>query len=95
LNLERLIDNLYKRLDRFDPVFTSSNKTGLNYWKGKPIISLEKWIEIRDTPYVLDYFPDDFDQALTYISEDEVERERDWPISIRNVIIRYFLKRLI
>jgi hypothetical protein len=33
---------------------------------------MEEWIEIRDTPYALDYFPDDFDQVLTYIPEDEV-----------------------
>jgi hypothetical protein len=76
LNLERSIDNLAKRLDRHDPVFTFSNKTSLSHWKGKPIIPLDEWIEIRDTPYALDYFPDDFDQDLTYISEDEFEQVR-------------------
>src|SRR5688572_14138288 len=48
---------------------------GLNYWKNKPIIPLEEWIEIRDTPYALEYLPDDFDQDLTYIPEDELEHE--------------------
>jgi hypothetical protein len=38
----RSINNLVKRLDRFHPVFTSSNRTGLNYWKGKAIIPLEE-----------------------------------------------------
>lgn len=65
MNLERSVDNLAKRLDRFDPVFEFSNKTGLNYWKGKPIILLEEWLAIRETPYVIDYFPDDFDEVLT------------------------------
>jgi hypothetical protein len=77
LNLERSINNLAKRLDRLDLVFYSSNKTGLSYWKGKPIIPLEEWIEIRDTPYALDSFPDDFDQVLSYIPEDEVEGEQE------------------
>lgn len=64
--------------NRFDPVFPSSNKTSLSHWKGKPIIPLEEWIEIRDTLCALDYFPDDFDQMLTYIQEDKLEkRERE------------------
>ncbi|MPZ07090.1 MAG: hypothetical protein GEU26_11865 [Nitrososphaeraceae archaeon] len=77
LNLERSISNLTKRLDRLDTVFfTPSNKAGLSHWKGKPIIPLDDWIEIRDTPYALDFFPDDFDQGLTYISEGGLNRER-------------------
>ena len=36
---------------------------------------MEEWIGIRDTPYALEYFPDDFDQVLTYIPEDEVGRD--------------------
>jgi len=77
LNLARSIDNLAKRLDKFDPIFASSNKIGLSHWKGKPIIPVEKWIGIRDTHLALEYFPDDFDQVLTYIHEDEVELERE------------------
>jgi hypothetical protein len=77
LNLERSISNLTKRLDRLDTVFlTPSNKAGLSHWKGKPIIPLDDWIEIRDTPYAVDFFPDDFDQGLTYISEYGLNRER-------------------
>ena len=74
LPLERaaeVYDNLAKRLDRFDPVSHSSNKTGLKYWKNKPIIPLEGWMKFRDKPYALDYFPDDFDQVLTYIPVDQ------------------------
>jgi hypothetical protein len=77
LSLERSIDSLAKRLNRFDPVFPSSNKIGLSHWKDKPIIPLDEWIRFRDTPYALDYFPDDFDQLLTYISEDELEKGRE------------------
>jgi hypothetical protein len=74
LKLDRSIDNLAKKLDRLDPhlltsfVPSSNNRTGLSYWKGKPVIALEDWIQIRgQLPYRLEYFPDDFDQTLTYM----------------------------
>jgi hypothetical protein len=73
LKLNRSINNLTKKLDRLEPhplpphISSSDSRTGLNHWKGKPIISLDDWIEIRNTPCALDYFPDDFDRSLTYI----------------------------
>ena len=74
LKLERSIDNLAKRLDRLDPhlptshVPSNNNRTGLSHWKGKPVIALEDWIQIHGhLPSRLEYFPDDFDQALTYM----------------------------
>jgi hypothetical protein len=74
LKLNRSINNLAKRLDKFDPVFPSSNKTGLNYWKGKAIIPFADWMRIKDTQYALQYFPDDFDEMWTCISQEELER---------------------
>jgi hypothetical protein len=74
LKLERSISSLSKKLDRLDPEYSSSNKSALQYWKDKPIIPLEEWIKFRDKPYALHYFPDDFDQVLTYIQEDELEQ---------------------
>jgi hypothetical protein len=80
LKLERSIDNLAKNLDRLYPEFPSCNRTGLNHWKDKPIIPLEEWIKFRDTPYALHYFPDDFDQSLTYMElpyyQYEFERKK-------------------
>jgi hypothetical protein len=76
LNLERSVGSLAKRLDRIDPVFAHDNNSGLNRWKGKPIIPLEEWIQIRNTPYALDCFPDDFDQDLTYTLEGDLNGER-------------------
>jgi hypothetical protein len=74
LKLDRSIDNLVKRLDKLDPILPTfdvpsiNNRTGLSYWKGKPVIALEDWIQIRgQLPSRLEYFPDDFDQTLTYI----------------------------
>ena len=28
---------------------------------------IDEWIKFRDTSYALDYFPDDFNQTLTYM----------------------------
>jgi hypothetical protein len=78
LKLDRTIDNLAKRLDRIIPEFSNRNKTSLSYWKNKPIIPLDEWIKFRDTPYALDYFPDNFDQSLTYMTNEyELEKGQD------------------
>jgi hypothetical protein len=74
LKLNRSIDNLAKKLERLDPLPLSphvpscNNRTGLSHWKGKPIIALEDWIQnCGQLPSRLEYFPDDFDQTLTYM----------------------------
>ena len=77
MKLERSISNLVKKLDGIDPQYSSHNKSGLSHWKGKPIIPLDKWIEL-DTSYALNYFPDDFNQVLTYIPENELETGKGW-----------------
>jgi hypothetical protein len=71
LNLERSIANFEKKLNRVDPILGTRNKTGLGVWKGRQIIPLDDWIELKDTPDALRYFPDDFDQTLTCMSGDE------------------------
>jgi hypothetical protein len=87
LNLERAVDNLAKRFDEIDPLgsddaFPSSeSRTGLSHWKGRPVVALEDWIQIQGhQPYRLEYFPDDFDQILTYMEfpyyQYEFERKK-------------------
>ena len=76
MNLERSIDSLVKRFDKLYPETDFNNKTGLSRWKGKPIIPLDEWIEIRNTSYTLNYFPDDFNQDLIYILQGELSEER-------------------
>ena len=76
MNLKRLVDDLTNRLDRFDSVIPPNNKTGLSRWKGKPIIPFDEWIELTNTLHELDYFPDDFDQSLTYLLEEGMNGER-------------------
>lgn len=72
MNLERSIVNFEKKLNRVDPVVGTRNKTGLSSWKGRQIIPLDDWIELRDTPHALRSFPDDFDQTLTCMSGDDI-----------------------
>lgn len=49
----------------------------LGYWKNRPIIPIDEWFRIRDTSYALDYFPDDFDQGLTYVPENELDKGQE------------------
>ena len=74
MNLERSIINFEKKLDRRYPHLptfhapSSNNRTGLSHWKGRPVIVLEDWIQIHgQLPSTIEYFPDDFDQILTYV----------------------------
>ena len=74
-----------KRLERLDPipltphVPSSNNRTALSHWKGKPVIALEDWIQIRgQLPPRLEYFPDDFDQTLTYMELPNYRYEYEW-----------------
>ncbi|MFY9965113.1 MAG: hypothetical protein WAK50_05195 [Nitrososphaeraceae archaeon] len=53
----------------------SNRKNGISYWKGKVIIPLEDWILLKDTDEALEYFPDDFDTLLSFISETELQNK--------------------
>ncbi|MGH9926447.1 MAG: hypothetical protein ACRD5B_13835, partial [Nitrososphaeraceae archaeon] len=77
MKLDKSIDNLAKRLHRLDPVPQPSNSADLSYWKGRHIIPIDEWIKIRNTPYAIDYFPDDFDQILTCSPENELEKGKE------------------
>jgi hypothetical protein len=52
LNLERSINNLSKRMERFDSIDGGGNDT--NHWKGKRIIPLNEWIQLKGTIYALE-----------------------------------------
>ena len=83
MNLERSIVNFEKKLNRVDPAVGTRNKTGLSSWKGRQIIPLDDWIELRDTPDALRYFPDDFDQTFTYMSGNEVVSRQEQKEDLR------------
>jgi hypothetical protein len=42
-------------------------------WRTKEIIPLNEWIQLRGTPYALQYFPDDFDRSHTFLTESELK----------------------
>jgi hypothetical protein len=75
LNLERSINSLSKRIDRLDSLNGDGNDS--NHWKGKAIIPLNDWIHLRGTPFALQYFPDDFDNIRTFLSESELKGSDD------------------
>ena len=75
MNLEKSINNLSKRIERFDSFNGDGNDS--NHWKGKEIIPLNDWIQLRGTPYALQYFPDDFDKFRTFLTESELKDSDD------------------
>ena len=80
MNLERSINNLSKRIERFDSNNGDGNDS--NHWKRRGIIPLNDWIQFRGTPYALQYFPDDLDNPRTFLTESELkngdERTSKW-----------------
>jgi hypothetical protein len=51
-----------------------------NHWRGKEIIPLNEWIQLRGTPYALEYFPDDFDKVLPFLTVPSYSARR-WALS--------------
>ena len=75
MNLERSISNLSKRIDRLNYFHGDGNDS--NRSRGKEIIPLNDWIQLRGTPYALQYFPDDFDRSHTFLTESELKDTDD------------------
>jgi len=80
LNLDRSIHNLSKRIERLDS--SDCDVDDSNHRRGKEIIPLNDWIELRGSPYALEYFPDDFNRFQTFLSENDLkdsnEQTRKW-----------------
>jgi hypothetical protein len=84
LNLERSISNLSKRLERIDSCNGDGNDS--NHWMDKEIIPLNDWIQLRGTPYALEYFPDNFDKFQTFLTASQLkncdDQTRKWLFGI-------------
>jgi hypothetical protein len=92
LNLDRSVSNLSQRLDRLYPDSSSNSNDGINYWKGRKIIPLDKWLKITKANTIssredynvkegLRYFPDDYFEwmfPLGGIPEDLKEEANKW-----------------
>lgn len=93
MKLDKLIKDskLIERLDKLDPDNASGSKNdGINYWKGKKIITLAEWkkkkiansdkafqkdIEDQRIKEALQYFPDDYEKSLFPLVVPEVLME--------------------
>jgi hypothetical protein len=100
LNLDKLLNsnNLFERLDKLYPDASSKNKNksddGINYWKGKKIVSLAEWrkiansnkafqkgIEHQNTKEALQYFPDDYSRWPLFplgVQEELIQEANKW-----------------
>jgi hypothetical protein len=91
LNLDKLLNNnnLFERLDKLYPDTSSASRNdGINYWKGKKIVSLAEWRKIANadkafqkgkeyqrTREALQYFPDDYSDWLFPLGVQEELRQ--------------------
>jgi len=75
LNLDKSLNDLTKRIYRLDSSDDDSNDS--NLWRGKEIIPLSEWIQLKGTSYALEYFPDDFNEVWTRIIENELREDGD------------------
>jgi hypothetical protein len=77
LNLDKSVNSLSQRLNKLYPDTSSGNSSndGINYWKGRKIISLDKWLRISKANTIsrredynvkegLRYFPDDYFESM-------------------------------
>jgi hypothetical protein len=90
---DKSVNNLSQRLDKLSPD-TSSNSSNdaINYWKGRKIIPLDKWLKITKANTIsrrenynvkegLQYFPDDYFEwmfPLGGIPEESKEEANKW-----------------
>jgi hypothetical protein len=89
--LDKLIKNskLFERLDKLDPDTTNKSKNdGVNYWRGKKIVTLAEWkkiansdkafqkgIEHQNTKEALQCFPDDYTNWLFPLGVQQEHKE--------------------
>jgi hypothetical protein len=104
LNLDKLLNsnNLFERLDKLNPDISSKNNDdGINYWKGKRIVSLAEWrkiansnkafqkgIEYQKTKEALQYFPDNYSKWLfpLGVQEELVKEANKWYLQYRELM---------
>ena len=96
MKLDKLIrdSKLVERLDKLDPDNASGSKNdGINYWRGKKIVTIAEWkkiaksdkalqkgIEDQKIKEALQYFPDDYEDSLfpLAVSPELIEVAEKW-----------------
>ncbi len=96
MNLDKTIKELSNRLDTVYPYSSSTSNhirnDGINYWKGKKIISAKKWNELYEKNSIytdnykiilvsrkpLQYFPDDYNGPISSFNEELKEEAQKW-----------------
>jgi hypothetical protein len=89
--LDKSVNNLSQRLDKLYPETSSNSSDGVNYWKGRKIIPIGKWLKITRANTIsnsrdynvkegLQYFPDDYFASMfpLGIPEDINEEANKW-----------------
>ena len=99
MNLDKSINNLTQRLDRISP--ETSNEANLNdgiiYWRGKKIIQLDQWFQIKKDyglKAALQFFPNQYPPfglpcAVEGIEDTKLKEEADKWYSEYEVLMEY------
>jgi hypothetical protein len=75
LSLDKSVNKLIDRIEKLDSSNGNNKCDGINFWKGKKIISLDLWFKISKTNYLsgrdnhkikdgLEYFPNSYHPNL-------------------------------
>jgi hypothetical protein len=91
LNLDKSINKLIDRIEKLDSSNGNNKCDGINFWKGKRIISLEEWFQISRTNYLsnpdkhrikegLEYFPNGYCEMIfpLGVPDDIIENVNEW-----------------
>lgn len=91
MNLDKSVNKLIDRIEKLDSSNGNNKCDGINFWKGKKIISLEEWFQISRTNNLsnpdkhrikegLEYFPNGYCEMIfpLGVPDDIIERVNEW-----------------
>jgi hypothetical protein len=91
LNLDKFVNKLTDRVEKLDSSNGNKKLDGINYWKGKKIISLEEWFRITRSNYLsnpdkhkikegLEYLPNSYCEMIfpLGVPDDIIENVNAW-----------------
>ena len=96
MNLEKSINNLSQRLNRISPETSSIDlNDGITYWRGKKIIPLDQWFQIKKDyglKTALQFFPDDYPtcglpSVSNHMPDAKLKEDADkWYLEYKNLM---------